>query len=263
MVSKIFGLALLAAAASHVRAYYWHAEVVYEHLNIEGLKYVIYPVDSQIPENQQYFTAKGGIALDYHGDTMIINFNRGGYANVSMVLNRADDELVALKNMVGLFPVEKSQFPCTKMDEVTEYDDFYRRDFVRKFYTCSHPDLYGVKGVVFNPPGQPTTTPTTTIPTTTIITTIPTTTSASSVNPTSSASSSSSFSGGIFPPVEPTTTDFTSWYPTTTTAPPKPTSSCLAGYKGKKNGKGPNNACCSHSDDCKETCIQGVCGIFA
>jgi hypothetical protein len=28
-----------------------------------------------------------------------------------------------------------------------------------------------------------------------------------------------------------------------------------------KNGKGPNGACCSHSDDCKDTCVYGICRV--
>ncbi|KAL7325210.1 hypothetical protein PS15p_207726 [Mucor circinelloides] len=34
---------------------------------------------------------------------------------------------------------------------------------------------------------------------------------------------------------------------------------CQAGFKGKKNGRGPLDACCSHSDDCQESCINGKC----
>ncbi|KAI9281513.1 hypothetical protein BY458DRAFT_574888 [Sporodiniella umbellata] len=34
---------------------------------------------------------------------------------------------------------------------------------------------------------------------------------------------------------------------------------CQAGYRGKKNGKGPEGACCSKSSDCQESCIQGKC----
>ncbi|KAK3814055.1 MAG: hypothetical protein J3Q66DRAFT_402637 [Benniella sp.] len=36
---------------------------------------------------------------------------------------------------------------------------------------------------------------------------------------------------------------------------------CLTGYEDKRNGKGPNGACCSHSDDCKDTCVKGICGV--
>jgi hypothetical protein len=36
--------------------------------------------------------------------------------------------------------------------------------------------------------------------------------------------------------------------------------SCIAGYREKKHGNGPTGACCSYSDDCLDTCVQGVCG---
>lgn len=36
---------------------------------------------------------------------------------------------------------------------------------------------------------------------------------------------------------------------------------CVTGYRGMRNGGGPTGACCSHSDDCLDTCVQGVCGI--
>ncbi|ORE02472.1 hypothetical protein BCV72DRAFT_297726 [Rhizopus microsporus var. microsporus] len=44
----------------------------------------------------------------------------------------------------------------------------------------------------------------------------------------------------------------------TITSCPTP-SSCKSGYRGKRNGKGPEGACCSHSDDCQESCIKGKC----
>lgn len=36
---------------------------------------------------------------------------------------------------------------------------------------------------------------------------------------------------------------------------------CILGYLGKRNGKGPNGACCTHSNDCLDTCVKGVCGV--
>jgi hypothetical protein len=62
--------------------------------------------------------------------------------------------------------------------------------------------------------------------------------------------------------VTPTSTHTTTKTTTTTSSSSKPTSSnCLSGYRGKRNGRGPNDACCSHSDDCLDTCVSGVCGI--
>jgi hypothetical protein len=36
---------------------------------------------------------------------------------------------------------------------------------------------------------------------------------------------------------------------------------CILGYMDTLEGQGPNGACCSHSDDCLDTCVRGVCGI--
>ncbi|KAF9354435.1 hypothetical protein BGX34_011022, partial [Mortierella sp. NVP85] len=47
--------------------------------------------------------------------------------------------------------------------------------------------------------------------------------------------------------------------PTTTTRPPTPSSTCIPGFAGKRNGDGPHGACCTHSDDCDDTCVKGVC----
>lgn len=48
----------------------------------------------------------------------------------------------------------------------------------------------------------------------------------------------------------------------TTTSKPTPTDApCKSGYRGKRNGKGPNGTCCSHSDDCLDTCVSGTCGV--
>lgn len=45
---------------------------------------------------------------------------------------------------------------------------------------------------------------------------------------------------------------------TTTTSSPKPL--CVGGSPGKRIGDGLTGACCTHSDDCKQTCKNGVCG---
>jgi len=36
---------------------------------------------------------------------------------------------------------------------------------------------------------------------------------------------------------------------------------CIGGYKDERNGEGPDGACCSHSDDCEDTCVKGICGV--
>ncbi|KAI9279613.1 hypothetical protein BY458DRAFT_502303 [Sporodiniella umbellata] len=47
---------------------------------------------------------------------------------------------------------------------------------------------------------------------------------------------------------------------TTTTAPkPTTTPTCTEGSKGLKNGDGYKGYCCKNSDDCRDTCVKGVC----
>ncbi|KAI8080261.1 uncharacterized protein B0P05DRAFT_490636 [Gilbertella persicaria] len=40
---------------------------------------------------------------------------------------------------------------------------------------------------------------------------------------------------------------------------PDSSSSCKSGYRGKKKGNGPKNACCSTQWDCNDDCVQGRC----
>jgi hypothetical protein len=40
-----------------------------------------------------------------------------------------------------------------------------------------------------------------------------------------------------------------------------PSATCTAGYSGKANGAGPTGACCTTSNDCVDTCTNGVCGV--
>ncbi|GAA5814307.1 hypothetical protein MFLAVUS_007801 [Mucor flavus] len=58
-----------------------------------------------------------------------------------------------------------------------------------------------------------------------------------------------------------TTAQETTTQKTTTSKPTATDAPCKAGYRGKRNGKGPNGACCSHSDDCLDTCVSGICGV--
>ncbi|OBZ82000.1 hypothetical protein A0J61_09951 [Choanephora cucurbitarum] len=46
---------------------------------------------------------------------------------------------------------------------------------------------------------------------------------------------------------------------TTIAKPTKTSSTCKAGFRGLKNGKGRKDACCTTHWDCKEQCIEGRC----
>ncbi|KAK3807198.1 MAG: hypothetical protein J3Q66DRAFT_356944 [Benniella sp.] len=178
MVSKIFGLSLLTALASTVNAYTWHATMI----TGPGRKFVIHPVDVQVPANDQALVWE----VQFGASTPKPAWGAHGW----------------------------------------------------RVYSCANSDFNGKKGVPVTPPSTTTTAtpvPTTTCPVVTV--TVPVTVTTTN-------------------PPKPTTTP-----PKPTTTPPKPSPTCLAGYKGKRNGKGPNGACCSHSDDCKDTCVKGVCGV--
>lgn len=62
-------------------------------------------------------------------------------------------------------------------------------------------------------------------------------------------------------PVNTKTATKTTTKKTTTTKTKAPTSSCIAGSRGKKKGNGKTGYCCSSSDDCVETCRSGTCGL--
>ncbi|KAG0286385.1 hypothetical protein BGZ96_009488 [Linnemannia gamsii] len=107
-------------------------------------------------------------------------------------------------------------------------------------YVCIAPELFR------NYTG-PIAVPTTVVPTTVVTTSLPTTT-AQTIEPTTTFQPTTSATT-----VAPTT----SVKPTTAVQP-----SCAPGYRGKRTGRGPNGACCSHSDDCIESCVQGACKVF-
>ncbi|KAF9900346.1 hypothetical protein EC991_007465 [Linnemannia zychae] len=139
--------------------------------------------------------------------------------------------------------------PCTLADEYHAPPDAPEEHIPFGFpnhwlYVCIAPELFRNRT---EPIVVPTTTTTTSLPTTTAVqpttavpaTTIPTTTDTPAVTET------------------PTTTA-----KPTTTVKPTPTPSCLPGYRGKRTGKGPIGACCSHSDDCIESCVKNVCKVY-
>ncbi|KAK3816289.1 MAG: hypothetical protein J3Q66DRAFT_369863 [Benniella sp.] len=246
MVSKIFALTLLAAVASNVNAYYWHAETVFQHLSQDIVKYVIHPVDIQVPGNDEAVVAVGGIILNEDTEGMTLLFKKHGYEDINMALDRANGELISLRAMDR--QKEIAVFSCAKMDEIDE-EGFYNHMVTRKVYSCGNSAYYGRKGI---PVPTPTTlalvTPTTVAVATTTPPAVVTTMTTNVVTTTNL-------------PTTIVTSVATEPIITTTTLAPQPTPTCLAGYRGKRNGKGPNGACCSHSDDCKDTCVKGVCGV--
>jgi hypothetical protein len=43
------------------------------------------------------------------------------------------------------------------------------------------------------------------------------------------------------------------------TVAPTANPTCTSGYSGKRNGAGPTGACCTASDDCHQSCYNGIC----
>ena len=249
MVSKLVTLSLLAALASSVNAYYWHVETVFGHAGMAYIDYKIHPVDIQFPQNDAVVD-KGGLILKEPAIlSMTINYSVYGYEDINMSFDLEKEELVALRAMEG--QKEKATFPCVQMDEVSEAGDYWET-VKRKVYSCGNPAYYGVKGrpkPVTTTLAVPTTTTTTAVTTTTPPPAVVTTTTTTTNVPTTTTTT--------------IVTSVTTEPITTTTLAPKPTPTCLTGYRGKRNGKGPNGACCSHSDDCVDTCVKGICGVSA
>ncbi|KAK3814058.1 MAG: hypothetical protein J3Q66DRAFT_345522 [Benniella sp.] len=221
MVSKFVALTLLAALASHVHAYYFHAEIAYQGQGSSAttIQYKIHPVDPQISSND--LIVREGEMRPYLGT--ILDFSEYGYGHIVVIMKQPSPE----PELDFLHPRKPAVFMCTKMDE------FQNTDTIRKVYKCQDPAYYGVKGISPPTTTTPAPVPTTTCPAVTV--TVPVT---------------------ITVPVTLTTTNP---LPQTTNTPPKPSPTCAAGFIGKRNGKGPDGACCSHSNDCRDTCVKGIC----
>ncbi|KAK3821100.1 MAG: hypothetical protein J3Q66DRAFT_386020 [Benniella sp.] len=229
MVSKIAALTLLAAIASHINAFYFHVEIG-SAAGLNAINYKIYPVDPQIPGNDVALVKKGVTNPSPTG-RVFVSFYKYEYEDLNMIVNPGPelDRLAVLDSAA----LESTIFTCVKMDEFQQKDELSGIPLTWKVYECQSSDYYGKKGKPVNPPTTTTTAApvaTTNCPAVTV--TVPVTV-----------------------PVTPTTTN----PPRTTTNSPKPSPTCLAGYKGRGNGKGPDGACCSHSDDCKDTCVKGIC----
>ncbi|KAK3816286.1 MAG: hypothetical protein J3Q66DRAFT_388487 [Benniella sp.] len=253
MVSKLVTLSLLAALASNVNAYYWHVETVFGHAGGAYIDYKIHPVDIQFPENNAVVD-KGGFPLNEPANlSLTLGYSAYGYEDINMSFDLEKEELIALRAMDG--QKEKATFPCVQMDEVLEKGDYWET-VKRKVYSCGNPAYYGIKGKpkpITTTRAVPTTTTTVAVTTTTTPPPAVVTTTTTNVVTTTNVPTTTTIVTSVA--TEPITTT------TTTTLAPQPTPTCLAGYRGKRNGKGPNGACCSHSDDCKDTCVKGVCGV--
>ncbi|KAF9365915.1 hypothetical protein BGX34_007587 [Mortierella sp. NVP85] len=225
MISKIAALALLVALASRVDAYYFHAEIAYQG-PLAAIQYKVHPVDIQVPGNDA-LVMEGEMRIN--STSMTLPYEQYGYKNVRMYVKDAESGAELAFLSVFAFPpnTPTPQFDCAKTDEFRQEGP--NTIVIHKAYICSNPVYYGRKGIPAT-----TTTPTPAVSTTCLA--APTTTA----------------------PPQPTLPEPPLPVPTTTyTAPPVIT--CTPGYKGKKNGKGPNGACCSSTKDCKNKCVKGVC----
>ncbi|KAF9365142.1 hypothetical protein BGX34_011271, partial [Mortierella sp. NVP85] len=220
MVSKIVCLSLLAALASTVNAYTYYAHIILDDAQFPEGTIKIHPIDVLLPDNDEAIVMEYVFPGGPHPD-QLSRFSQHNYEKVvpDFLMEGSGYELKNLQ-----VPGSSIKFSCQKIEEFTQQKTW-------KVYDCGNTDYYGKKGI---PVSRPTTTvPPVVTPTCPIVTvTVPVTVATTN-------------------PPKPTTTP-----PKPTTTPPKPTPTCLPGYKGKRNGKGPNGACCSHSDDCKDTCVK-------
>ncbi|KAK3814056.1 MAG: hypothetical protein J3Q66DRAFT_441736 [Benniella sp.] len=220
MVSKIVALALLGALASHVNAYYWHGEISYEKHDLQATAWKIHPVDVQVPGNEALVWE----VTDPQGNPPEPIFDQYGYLNVYPGLLQSGGSGPQMTHLVTMVDGAMIAFACTKMDEI-QLPGSSGSTITRRVYRCQNPDYFGVKGT---PIPKPTTTPVATTPCPVATVTVPVTVTTAT-------------------PPKPTTT------------PPKPSPTCAAGFIGKKNGQGRDGACCSHSNDCRDTCVNGIC----
>ncbi|KAF9348546.1 hypothetical protein BGX34_002420, partial [Mortierella sp. NVP85] len=227
MISKIVGLSILAALASTVNAYTWYAHIL---TTANSTTYKIHPIDLQVPGNDAALVWEWQIGTDFVKPP----FLQYGYLDIEPEI----DDTNELLSLIDLTASPWVRFSCKKIED---FQGQLPTTFTWWVYSCTNPNYYGKKG---NNPAPPKTTTTAPVATTTasrvatcsiVTVTIPVTVATTN------------------PPR--TTTD----PPKPTTTPPKPSPTCFAGYKGKRNGKGPDSACCSHSDDCKDTCVKGIC----
>ncbi|KAK3807199.1 MAG: hypothetical protein J3Q66DRAFT_444992 [Benniella sp.] len=238
MIPKLVGLSLLAALASTVNAYTWYA-----HILIAGntTTYKIHPIDLQVPGNDAALVWEWEIGSDFVKPP----FLQYGYVDIEPEIDNTDE----LLSLIDLTARPFLRFTCKKIEDFQ--GQLPTSTFTWWVYSCTNPNYYGKKG---SPAPPKTTTTATPVATTTsshvattatcpvVTVTIPVT--VATTNPPRTTTN----------PPKPTTTP-----PKSTTTPPKPSPTCLAGYKGKCNGKGPDGACCSNSDDCKDTCVKGIC----
>jgi len=233
MVSKILGLTLLAALASQANAYFYYAEIEYFGTSPTTIHYKIHPIDWFRPGNE-IFIKENDAAFP---GPAIIDMTQYSYQKLKLEPN-AQLELTELV-LIPSGSRDVGDAPCTRFDKNQAGIDPATAT-ITKMYICGGPEYYGRNGETVP---KPTPTPCPVVPTTTCPV-VPTTTCPAVT-----------VTVPVTVPVTPTTTN----PPPTTTSPQKPSPTCLAGYKGKGNGKGPDGACCSLSDDCKDTCVKGIC----
>jgi hypothetical protein len=188
-------------------------------------------VDVQVPGNDR--------ALILNGDMTTVPtlppWNVYGYGNISFNIGFYQSKPELLR--VYEYGNGRFDFPCEKIEEFVLPETSTTNATTWKVYSCKNPDYNGRKGIPV--PGSTTTAPPAATTTAPVATTCPVVT--------------------VTVPVTVATTNPPQTTTKPTTSPPKPSPTCLAGYKGEKNGKGPDGACCSDSYDCRDTCVTGVC----
>ncbi|KAF9116834.1 hypothetical protein BGW39_002573, partial [Mortierella sp. 14UC] len=192
------------------------------------------------PSTGKHWAGIGGPCLSPDSTSDYLKFSNSDWRlnqfyNVSVTAGDVYNQVPSLKTKeTGLV------IPCTLADEYHAPPNTPEEQLPYSFlnhwvYVCIAPELFRNR------------TEPIVVPTTIVTTPLPTTTVPTIVQPTIT--------------IQPTTTAL----PVTAVSPTasaKPSPSCLSGYRGRRTGRGPNGACCSHSDDCIESCVKGVCKVF-
>ncbi|KAF9540647.1 hypothetical protein EC957_003932 [Mortierella hygrophila] len=240
-------LLLAGVFASVANAYYYEVDVmaVSKDQWVKCVNPATYDFKGIDPSTGKHWDGIGGPCIFRDDATHYLEFHNtdwrlNQFYNVSITAGDVYNQVPSLKTKeTGLV------IPCTLADEYHAPPNTPEEQLPFRFpnhwlYVCISSELFRNRT---EPIVVPTTIATTSLPTTTVQTVQPTTIiqSTTTALPVTAVSPTAS--------VNPTTTA-------------QPTLSCLPGFRGKRTGRGPNGACCSHSDDCFESCVKGVCKVY-
>ncbi|KAF9141220.1 hypothetical protein BG015_001358, partial [Linnemannia schmuckeri] len=247
-------LLLAGVFASMANAYYYEVDVMAVNKDqwVKCVNPITYDFKGIDPSTGKSWDGIGGLCIFTNEKNDYLKFSNADWRlnqfyNVSITIGDVYNQVPSLKTKETELVI-----PCTLADEYHAPPNMPKEQFPYRFpnhwlYVCVASELFRNRTESF------------VVPTTIATMSLPTTTVQTVVQPTAIIQSTTTAS-----PVTPVTPT-TSVKPITTDKPVitvQHTPSCLPGYRGKRTGRGPNGVCCSHSDDCFESCVKGVCKVY-